>query len=231
MRNRPEAPAIGLTLSSCATGEQTRPYRAALESPGACVIELRAGGEGVPVYELDGLLLSGGGDIEPARFGQENHAKTASVDPERDELELQAARSALADGMPILGICRGAQVLGVALGGTLVQDVPELTPNALCHADAPHTVTFACGSRIGAILGCERLEVNSSHHQANDALGDGVRAVAWSDDNVIEAIEVAGRPFAIGVQWHPERMHDERQSKLFAAFVTAATERSRARQR
>ncbi|MGD0113394.1 MAG: gamma-glutamyl-gamma-aminobutyrate hydrolase family protein [Armatimonadota bacterium] len=231
MRNRSEAPTVGLTASSRATEEQTRPYRAVLESLGARVVELRSGGEDVPVDALDGLLLSGGGDVEPGRFGQAKHTKTASIDLERDQLELRMARAALADGAPILGICRGAQVLGVALGGTLVQDVPELTPNALRHADAKHTVTVACGSRIGAILGCERLEVNSYHHQANDSLGDGVRAVAWSDDNVIEAIEATDGPFAIGVQWHPERMNDDRQSKLFAAFVSAAAERNRARQR
>jgi gamma-glutamyl-gamma-aminobutyrate hydrolase PuuD len=220
-----------MTVSSRATEEQTRPYRVSLESLGARVVELRVGGEDVPVDALDGMLLSGGGDVEPGRFGQEKHAKTAGIDLERDELELRMVREALADGVPMLGICRGAQVLGVALGGTLAQDVPELSPNALSHADAQHAVTVACGSRVGEILGCERLEVNSCHHQANDSLGDGVRAVAWSDDNVIEAIEVADRPFVVGVQWHPERMSDDRQSKLFAAFVSAAAERSRARQR
>jgi gamma-glutamyl-gamma-aminobutyrate hydrolase PuuD len=220
-----------MTVSSIATEEQTRPYRAALEAAGARVVELRAGGEAVPADAPDGLLLSGGGDVEPGRFGQEKHAKTAGIDPERDELELRMARAALADGAPILGICRGAQVLGVALGGTLTQDVPDLMPHALPHADATHVVRIACDSRVGAILGCERLEVNSYHHQANDALGDAARGVAWSDDNVIEAIEALDRPFVIGVQWHPERMSDDRQSRLFAAFVSAAAEHSRARQR
>ena len=219
--NRPETPTVGLTVPSSATEEQTRPYRAALEACGARVVELRAGDEAVA---LDGLLLSGGGDVEPGRFGQEKHAKTAGIDPERDELELRMAGAALADGAPILGICRGAQVLGVALGGTLVQDVPDLTPNALPHADAKHGVRLACDSRIGAILGCERLEVNSYHHQANGLLGDAVRAAAWSDDNVIEAIEAADRPFVIGVQWHPEvgALGDERQRRLFEHLIGLA---------
>ena len=218
-------------MSSRATEEQTRPYRVAVEAHGARVIELHPGGDDAAAEALDGLLLGGGGDVEPRRFGQGRHAKTDRIEADRDDLELRLTGEALAGRVPILGICRGAQVLGVALGGTLTQDVSDLVPNALSHGDARHIVTVACESRIGEILGCGRLEVNSHHHQANEALGSGVRAVARSDDNVIEAVEVEGSPFAIGVQWHPERMDDGNQSKLFAAFVAAAAERSRARRR
>ena len=231
MPNRQDPPTVGLTLSSRATEEQARPYRAALEVHGARVVELRPS-DGAVEAALHGLLLSGGGDIEPTRLGQERHPNTGNIDVARDEMELRLTREALASGVPVLGICRGVQVLGVALGGTLIQDVPDRVANAVGHSDARHMMMIACGSRLSGILGCGRLEVNSYPHQANDALGEGVRAAARSDDNMIEAIELDGRRFVVGVQWHPERMDDDAtQTKLFAAFVAAAGERSRAETR
>ncbi len=221
-------PTIGVTFSSRATPELRRAYTGALEAHGAKVVEIEAGAGEPPITNLDGLLLSGGGDIDPALFGQARHPKTDGVDAARDELELRLAREAVAAGLPVFGICRGAQVFGVAFGGNLTQDIPDLVPNARQHADSTHEVRVLAGSLLGRLLGSERLEVNSFHHQANGITGGGLRAVAWADDNVIEAIEAPEPGFVLGVQWHPERMvADPVQGKLFAAFVAAAAGRSR----
>ncbi len=152
------------------------------------------------------------------------------MDAARDELELRLARAALSRGLPVLGICRGAQVLGVALGGELIQDIASDIEGAQEHASAGrnggtrHWVEVAADSRLGGIVRAERIRVNTSHHQANGRLGEGVRPVAWSGDGVVEAIERDGPVFAIGVQWHPERMwrRAPRQRRLLAAFVAAA---------
>jgi putative glutamine amidotransferase len=215
-----------MTVSGRATREQRRAYAAALAEHGARVVEIEAGGLEIEFEDLNGLLLCGGGDVDPTRFGEPRHPKTENVDPARDEFELGRTRAAVKAGVPVFGICRGAQVLGVALGGKLTQDISDLVRKAYKHSDAQHQVTVAPDSLLAQVLGCERLEVNSFHHQANSALGRGVRAAAWSDDSVIEAIEMTGHGFVLGVQWHPERMGDARQKKLFAAFVEAAAGRA-----
>lgn len=191
---------------------------------GAHVVELSAEAPETESQDLAGLLLSGGGDIDPARYRQVRHPKTGEPDAPRDELELRLARRAVRVGMPVLGICRGAQVLGAALGGSLMQDIPCQRPGAANHAQgACHWVQLEPASALARALGCERLEVNSFHHQANDALGETVRAVARSDDGVIEAIEIQGHSFATGVQWHPERMlREPPQVRLFEAFMAAS---------
>jgi len=230
-------PVIGITLSARANSASCIIYCRPVEAHGAQVVAIFSGGQEVAVECLDGLLLSGGGDIAPCWYGASRHPKTANVDEARDRLELRLTQEALAAGMPVLGICRGAQVLGVALGGTLIQDIPSQVAGHLVHSSganecARHRVRLAEGSRLRELIGCETVEVNSFHHQANERLGESVRATAWSDDNVIEAIERAGAPLAIGVQWHPERMCDEpHQIRLFAAFVAVSAEYARGRRR
>jgi putative glutamine amidotransferase len=216
-----------VTFSSRATPEQRRAYVGALEAQGARVVEVETGVGEPRIEGLDGLLLSGGGDIDPVLFGRARHPKTGNVDAARDEFELCLTREAMASGLPVLGICRGAQVLGVAFGGNLTQDIPDLVPNARQHSDNSHEVRVVVDSLLGRILGSERLEVNSFHHQANGIPGGELRAVAWSDDNVIEAIEAPEPGFVLGVQWHPERMADPIQARLFAAFAAAAAGRPR----
>jgi putative glutamine amidotransferase len=180
---------------------------------------------------LDGLILTGGGDIEPARFGEARHPAVDEVSPARDDLELGLTRRAVADDVPLFAICRGIQVLNVALGGTLVQDLPSEWPNALSHSQkATHAVkVMGEGTRLGRVLGALEVEVNSMHHQAIKRLGDGLREVAWAPDGVIEGVEMPGdERFVLGVQWHPEELvgHDQAARNLFAAVVDAARRRA-----
>ncbi len=186
----------------------------------------------VLVAHLDGLLLSGGDDINPDTYGEESEPWMGQVDAERDASELGLARMWLASERPLLAICRGNQVLNVALGGTLYQDIATYIPNALDHSYVParpmenlvHSVTLDPHSRLAEILGGTRIEVNSAHHQAVKALGDRLTVVARADDDVVEALELQGHPFCIGVQWHPEAMVKTVDSMwpLFEAFVSAA---------
>ncbi|WP_409490149.1 gamma-glutamyl-gamma-aminobutyrate hydrolase family protein [Amycolatopsis sp. cmx-11-12] len=178
------------------------------------------------VSAVDGLVLVGGADIEPARYGQEQHA-TTYVRPNRDAFEFGLLESALAARKPVLGVCRGLQVLSVALGGTLAQHLPD-TLDSADHQPAPATfgtttVTLAEGSRAASILGAE-TKVPCYHHQAIDKLGDGLMPVGWAADGTIEAAELPGDDFVLGVQWHPEQNPDD--IRLFEALVTAAKERA-----
>jgi len=177
---------------------------------------------------LDGLLLTGGGDIDPAVFGEAPHPTTYEVAPTRDALELSAVRMALERRLPVLAICRGVQVLNVALGGTLFQDVASEPGTEIQHGqqeprDQPtHKVQVKAGSRLAETLGTDELEVNSMHHQALKALGAGLVAVAWAPDQIVEGVELTDPSrFVLGVQWHPEEMikHSEPARRLFAAFV------------
>ncbi len=193
-----------------------------------------------PAYGvLSGLLLAGGGDVEPRRFGQAPGPHLLSVDGERDEAELLLVRWAMEDDLPVLAICRGVQVLNVALGGTLIQDIPSQLPAALVHdpgrqaprARPQHAVTLAAGSKLAAALAggqpVLQLEVNSFHHQAVDQTAPSLRVVARAPDGVIEGLECPDRSFVIGVQWHPEEMApaEPTQARLFAAFVAACAKR------
>jgi putative glutamine amidotransferase len=172
---------------------------------------------------LDALILTGGGDLNPSRYGAGPHERTGYVRDFRDEAELGLVRSALDRGLPYLGICRGLQVLNVALGGTLHQHVPDVVGD-LRHCPAPGVysrfpVTVAAGSLLAKALGKEEVTVPHYHHQAIDRLGSGLTATSWSDDGLVEAAELDDHPFALGVQWHPEADGD---SSLFAALVAAA---------
>ena len=240
-------PMIGITAGSRAS-EREAPrraernataYRRALGAHGARVIELASAGEMGKVDALDGVLLTGGGDVHPRRYGQEPDPSLTGLDDARDEFELALVGEALARGMPVLGICRGCQMLGVAVGGDLIQDVPTMVERAQQHRapkgalPARHAVRMAEGSLLMAIAKAARITTNSFHHQANGRLGKAVRAVGWAPDGVVEAIELAGSAFVVGVQWHPERMFRTapRQRRLFAAFVSACREYHCAREK
>jgi putative glutamine amidotransferase len=181
---------------------------------------------------LDGLLLSGGVDVDPAHYGEEHHPQLGQVDAVRDTTELNLARWALAADLPILAICRGIQLLNVAAGGSLYQDIKAQLPDAARHSyklaetaweQPTQRVQVVPGSRLAGILGATEVMTNSFHHQAVKQVGEGFVAVACTADKVIEAIENPSHRFAIGVQWHPEGMfHVDRPARrLFEAFVAA----------
>lgn len=186
----------------------------------------------VLVAHLDGLLLSGGGDIDPVLYGEVSEPWMGQVDAERDASELGLVRKWLASERPLLAICRGHQVLNVALGGTLYQDIAAYIPAALDHSSAPgrpmenvvHSVTVEPSSRLATILGGTSFAVNSAHHQAVKTLGDKLTVVARADDGIVEAIELCDHPFCMGVQWHPEAMvkTGDTMWPLFEAFVATA---------
>lgn len=187
---------------------------------------------------LDGLLLPGGPDVHPRHYGVDHVHPATRVDPILDTLELRAAAWAIGDAVPTLGICRGQQLLNVALGGGLIQ---HLEGSGLAHEQkAPrstttHGITVAGDSRLASILGATALDVNSFHHQAvePERLGRGVRAVAWSADGVIEGIESVDHPWLVAVQFHPEELTSthEPSRRLFRAFVEACRRRRMARSR
>jgi putative glutamine amidotransferase len=175
---------------------------------------------------FDALLLLGGGDLDPSRYDQERHTKVYGVVPERDAFEITLARAAIQQRMPMLAICRGHQVLNVARRGTLQQHLTvdgHGTPG-LPGGSAMHVVRIEPGTRMAAATGVERADVCSHHHQAVDELGDGLRAVAWADDDTIEGIELDGNTWVVGAQWHPEdtAAEDPTQQRLFDAFVEQA---------
>lgn len=170
---------------------------------------------------IDGLLLSGGPDIDPVLYGQAPGPELGPVDLELDRFELAVLGGALERDLPVLAICRGAELLNVHCGGTLRQHIEghrQTEPGDV----ATERVTIAPGSRLAAGLGMTDAGVNQFHHQAIDAVGDGLRAVAWAGDGTIEGIEHAERDFVVGVQWHAEGLVDApEQRALFAAFVRA----------
>jgi putative glutamine amidotransferase len=157
---------------------------------------------------LDGLLLTGGGDVEPGCYGATPAPEVYGVEPGRDAYEIALVQAAVQAGVPILGICRGVQLLNVALGGTLVQHLPDISeaPHDVGDrsGEAVHTVEIAPASLLAAITGLEVLGVNSLHHQSVDGLGAGLRVVAYAPDGIVEAIEGTDGARLLGVQWHPE---------------------------
>jgi len=181
---------------------------------------------------LDGVLFMGGGDVDPDLYQGQWLPEVKEVIPQRDRQEIALLRRAIAEGKPFLAICRGIQVLNVAMGGTLYEDIPSQVAGAVVHRTprgtpkdkAGHRVRLAADSRLAQILGATELRVNTYHHQAIRDLAPGLRAVAWSECGLVEAVEVEGHPFGIGVQWHPELMapDDPHMQRLFAAFIEAA---------
>jgi putative glutamine amidotransferase len=179
------------------------------------------------VGRLDGLLLSGGADVDPTRYDQPAHPETVGLRPDRDDFEFDLLGAALAADLPILAVCRGMQVLNSALGGTLRQHLPDKVGH---HGHRPELGVFGeCrvrlhpGSRTEDILGAE-VKVHCHHHQALDTTAEGLTVVGTADDGTIEAVELAGRTFVLGVQWHPEQ--DTGDDRLVAALITAARARA-----
>ena len=177
---------------------------------------------------IDGLVLAGGSDIDPASYGARPHPATTGTWPERDRFELALAHRSIERELPVLGICRGMEMLNVALGGTLDQHLPEsLGHEDHCHtpgAFSDHEVRLESGSLAARAVGAETTAVKSHHHQGLDELGEGLVAAGWAtEDGIVEAIELEGRPYALGVLWHPEA--DER-SRVVGSLVEAARERS-----
>jgi putative glutamine amidotransferase len=237
MRQAAAPPLIGVTtyLEAARWGAWVReaallpaPYVRAVERAGGAPVLLPPGSvrsAKAAVRGLDGIVLAGGGDVEPGLYGDKRHAETAPPQPERDRYEFALIRAAIEADVPFLGICRGIQVLNVARDGDLVQHLPDAVGHD-GHAPVPgkmgsHEVRITLASTLGKILG-DRADVPTSHRQAVRRLGKGLVAVAWTDDQVVEAVELQGHRFGLGVQWHPEEDDDPR---LFEAFVDAAAGR------
>jgi len=229
-------PVIGITL-----GDGSRPglhairadYVRSVEQAEAAPVVLAPGLPGhasTLLDRIDGLVLSGGADVDPALYGEAPHPRLGRVDRRRDDFELALVRTALERDLPTLAICRGQQVLNVALGGTLVQDIPSTIKGAMPH-DAPgkrwrcsHPVEVLPGSRLREILGHDTVFVNSFHHQSVDRVGPGlVVSARCPQDGVIEALEMPGRRFVVAVQWHPESFWNKASSfqPLFDAHAAA----------
>ena len=195
--------------------------------------QLEPAARGEILKHVQGVLLTGGGDVDPSRFGEARHPTTAEVSRARDTLEIDLTQWALARRVPLLAVCRGLQVLNVALGGSLYQDIPSEPGSPLDHSQGKarsittHQVKVRDGSRLAGILGALEVDVNSFHHQAIKRLGHGLAEVAWAPDSIIEGVELvdAGQ-FVVGVQWHPEELvgSDRAAFNLFAALVSRARE-------
>jgi putative glutamine amidotransferase len=180
---------------------------------------------------MEGLILTGGEDVDPARYGTEPHPALGDVHPERDAFEIALVRAARLRRLPTLAICRGVQVANVALGGTLVQDLPSEWPAAIAHdgswgrSDRVHALRVAAGSRLAEAIGATDATTNSLHHQAIGRVADGLVAVAHAPDGVVEGVEWAADDWwMVGVQWHPEELMSTTEDwdrALFAAFAAA----------
>lgn len=186
------------------------------------------------VTKLDGLVLTGGGDLDPGLYGRPGATKVRNVQQERDRTELALFQAARDLGVPVLGICRGIQVINVACGGDLYTDIPSEYITWVNHYseddDECHWVSLSRESRLFGAIGAGEVKVNSYHHQAVKRLGSGLRAVGWAQDGLIEAVEAEDGTWLVGVQWHPERMGDEASRRLFQWFVAAAKEWGQTRQ-
>ena len=227
---------IALTLDRDEAPAETSDYLRALMAAGFSreQIVVLAPGQ-VPTDAFDGVVLGGGVDVDPARYGQALRPEAnVEVDPERDATDLAVFERAWRERAPILGICRGLQVVNVALGGTLVQDLPSQRPSALPHQGGPkdrtrrdHAVRIAAGTKLASIAGAGPIGVNSRHHQAVDGLAPDLTASARAADGTVEGIEAAGQRWCVAVQWHPENLADDPPSRrLFEAFARAVAERS-----
>ena len=201
-----------------------------LQAAGATVVILPPDADNHDaISRLDGLVMAGGADIEPARYGAAHQEGTDKPRTERDASELGLYRAAREANIPVFGICRGLQIMAVAHGGSLHQHLPDVVGNTL-HRDAPgtfndHGATFTPGSLIAELVGATDVTVNSSHHQAVDSPGD-LTVTGYAEDGTIEVCEDPSAEFVLGVQWHPEFSNDEQVSEnLFRAFVKACANR------
>jgi len=216
-------PLIGVTTSRRGGWRAYLMHRLALARAGGRAVRLLAG-EDAPAERLDGLIIGGGDDIGAELYGG-RVLPDVRLDPERDLLELRVLREALPQGLPVLGICRGAQMINVALGGNLHTDIYEVYVKAprMRTVLAKKTVAIEPGSRLDRVLRCNPCRVNALHHQSVDRLGEGLRIVARDEAGVVQAIETTADRFILGVQWHPELLVFRRpQQRLFEALVDAA---------
>ena len=233
-------PLIGVTLDAEAPGGYSKYPWYALRANYAEAIAVCGGlPVGLPhdpalalemLDRLDGLVVTGGAfDVDPALYGEDRHP-TVSLKEARTASELALLQGALARDMPVLGICGGQQLLAVALGGTLIQHIPDSIPGALEHEqpnprhEAGHSVAVTPGTRLHAIVGAETMQVNSAHHQAVRAMGAGAVVNAVAPDGVVEGVEDARYRFCLGVQWHPEFLIDPGDRRIMQAFVDACRE-------
>jgi len=203
-------------------------YMRAIELAGGVPVVLPPLANGLETLldRLDGICLSGGPDLDPAAYGARAHEQLGPTEPLLDRFELDLARAADAAGLPLLGICRGAQALNVARGGTLHQHVEDHRQTALATQPV-HAVRIAPRSHVSRVLKTRATQVNSFHHQAVDELGQGLVASAWAPDGTIEAIEDRRHPFLLGVQWHAETLVEApAQLALFRSLVEAASGRA-----
>ena len=228
-------PIIGITPEIAEDGKVSLnyAYTHAIEAAGGIPLVL-------PCTEDEGLLdrlanlchgfcFSGGEDIEPARYGEEKHPKCGTPALRRDAFDFTMFRKGLATGKPILGICRGGQLINVALGGTLWQDLPSQFPSGIHHVQkeeqfaTSHDVAVLPGTPLAALTGKNRITANSFHHQAAHKLGDGLKVMAQADDGVVEAMYLPGHRFLWALQWHPERIYDidADARALFRSFIEA----------
>jgi len=241
-------PLVGITTSEVRRAEYTHPlpegeplqhemalgmpYVRALSRAGAVPVvlpPLRVDDVPAQLRCLDAVCLSGGPDLDPSKYGASPAHELGPLEPALDDFELAVARVADQSGLPILGICRGAQALNVARGGTLHQHLPAITDHSVEHRQAEpgwvetHEVRVTGESGLAVVLGREQLWVNSFHHQAVDRLGSNLRAVAWAPDGTVEGIEDPGERFVLGVQWHAETLdRGPVHPRLFEALVAAA---------
>jgi putative glutamine amidotransferase len=236
-------PVIGITASidhrSPAYGETyslTRKYAEGVRQAGGVPLivphNLEESSLHAVLDRLDGVLLSGGGDIDPVLFNEDIHPATSEIESDRDRVELTLARWLVERDIPFLAICRGIQVLNVALGGSLLQDIPSQVPDALPHSfdrqTTPrdylaHPVKIDPSSQLARIMQLEVAQTNSWHHQSIKQMADGLQLTAVAPDGVIEAVEVPGRRYAIAVQWHPEWLFEEyiEHRRLFTGLIEA----------
>lgn len=210
-------------------------YIQAVERAGADVVIVPPGPSAGHLLDLvQGLVLVGGGDICPSRYSAQAHASCYGIDAVRDATELAVLEGAMKTRHPVLAICRGMQLVNVALGGTLHQHLPDVVGDLVNHrvvrdsaelVAVDHEVRLEPSCLIAQVCGAPRITIASTHHQAVDRLGSGVRAVAWADDGVVEAIAIDGHPQVLAVQWHPEltAAKDPRQQSLFDWLVQQAS--------
>ena len=230
------APIIGIPAVSHEAKRKFINYKEAVEAHGGTVRFLIHNEQPTEAFvaDIDGLLIPGGGDIHPKYFGEQWHPTLIYVNEARDESEIRLSQQALKADLPILGICYGFQIMGIAMGGNLYQDIDDEYPKqALCHTevnakDSQHKIQIESGSLLSQITGESVAEVNSAHHQAVNEEGDGFVVTARTTDGIIEAMENPSKRFVLGVQYHPERMLKEpnlekHATKLFSVFINACS--------
>ena len=230
-----------MAVIAIAQNRRMSDYLESVRRSGGEPLEVAAGGESPEhiLARVDGVMLTGGGDVDTMLYGEAPHATFQAAEADRDQFEIALTRAAIAANIPFFAICRGMQLANVAMGGTLIQDIPSEVPGALEHsvpeprAHVAHEVWVAKGSRLSALLADhmedgETCHVNSRHHQSVATAAPGFEVTATSPDGVIEAMEKTGAAFCIGVQWHPENFWRTGEFRsLFEGFVQAANARKR----